>query len=303
MRDFRKRGQAPASGGRRRRAPVRPKRLSSKPAPKPRPERGRPVRAEIVAVGRELLRGVVQDRDAASVAGLLSGRGAIVHRITIVDDSERAIAAAVTEALDRGAHLVVTTGGLGPGLDDRTMGAISEALRKPLAVNAHARTMVEESYRRRHARGEVPHEGLNAAREKLFLLPVGSEPVPNPVGMTPGMLVKLPGGGVVLTLPGVPEESRAVLENAMELLRDVIPHIVLAQREVETPTSDESALRTVLDLLSEEYPSVSIKSLAPAVGRGARIRVTLEASAPSKKEAELAVEEVLRRLLDLAVGV
>jgi molybdopterin-biosynthesis enzyme MoeA-like protein len=250
-----------------------------------------------------LLRGVVKDRDAAAVAGLLTARGAIVHRITIVDDSERAIEAAVTESLDRSTNLVVTTGGLGPGLDDRTMNAVSVALRRPLAINTHAQTMVEEAYRQLHSRGVIASQATNAARQKLYSIPVGGEPVANGVGMTPGVIVRLAGGGAVLALPGAPDEARSVLENALALLKDVAPHGVVARREVETPTSDESVLHPILDILAEEYPSVSIKSEAPAADRRARIRVTLETSAPTRKEAESIVEEALRRLLDLAVGV
>jgi molybdopterin-biosynthesis enzyme MoeA-like protein len=250
-----------------------------------------------------LLRGVVQDRDAATVAGLLTARGAIVHRITIVDDSERAIAAAVTESLDRSTHLVVTTGGLGPGLDDRTMNAVSVALRRPLAINARAQKMVEDAYKQLHSQGLIASPATNAARQKLYSIPVGGEPVANGVGMTPGVIVRLPGGGAVLSLPGAPDQARSVLENALALLKDVAPRGVVAKREVETPTSDESVLHPILDILAGEYPSVSIKSEAPAADRRARIRVTLEASAPTRKEAESTVEEALRRLLDLAVGV
>jgi len=294
----------PRTGERgRRRESTRPRRLSSRPAPKPSPDRTGPVRAEIVAVGRELLRGAVKDRDAAAIAGLLTARGAIVHRITIVDDSERAIAAAITESLDRSTHLVVTTGGLGPGLDDRTMSAVSVALQRPLAINVHAQKMVEDAYKDLHSKGLITSQATNAARQKLYSIPVGGEPVANGVGMTPGVLVRLAGGGAVLTLPGVPDEARSVLENALPLLKDVAPHGVIARREVETPTSDESVLHPILDVLTEEYPSVFIRSEAPAAGRGARIRVTIEATAPTRKEAESIVEEAMRRLLDLAVGV
>jgi nicotinamide-nucleotide amidase len=288
----------------RRRAPAgRPRRPRGLPLPKPRIDRAAPPRVEIVSVGRELLRGRVADGNAPFLAEALSRRGALVHRITVVDDTTRSIGAAVLEALDRGSRLVVTTGGLGPGSDDRTLEAVAEALTRPLTPHPGAKRLVEDAYRRLRDQGRVKLEGMNAAREKMCSVPVGGEPVPNAAGAAPGLLLRLPGGTAVLALPGVPEEMRAMLDGALEQVRDLFAHGFVAQREVETPTLDESALRPLLDRLAEEYPAVWIKSHAPGFGRDdARVLVTLEASAPSRHEAELAVEGALRRLLALAGG-
>jgi molybdopterin-biosynthesis enzyme MoeA-like protein len=77
----------------------------------------------------------------------------------------------------------------------------------------------------------------------------------------------------------------------------------VARREVETPTSDESSLRPLIDRLAREHPRVWIKSLAPGFGAAdARIRLTLEASAPDRSQAEALVEEAVRRLLSLAAA-
>jgi molybdopterin-biosynthesis enzyme MoeA-like protein len=88
-----------------------------------------PLHAEIIVVGRELLRGEVDDVNAKPIAAELTRRGALVHRVTVVDDLDRSVAAAVSESLERGVHLVITAGGLGPAVDDRTLEGISEALR------------------------------------------------------------------------------------------------------------------------------------------------------------------------------
>jgi molybdopterin-biosynthesis enzyme MoeA-like protein len=220
-----------------------------------------------------------------------------------VGDDHRSIVGAVTESLGRNIHLLVTTGGLGPTADDRTLLAVAEALKRPVAIHPHAREMVESAYGRLRAKGLVAKGGLNAAREKMCTLPIGGEPVPNPIGTAPGVLVRLPGGAAVLCLPGVPEETRAVFDEALGVLKDLVPRAFTAQREVEAPTSDESALRPLLDRLAEEFPDVRIKSHAPGFGqKDVRIRVTLEACAPSRAAAESAVEGALRRLLALAGG-
>jgi len=271
------------------------------PTPKVRHDRTVPVHVEIVSVGRELLRGRIHDENAEFLSAFLSQRGAVVHRIVTVDDKDKPITAAITEALERGANLIVTTGGLGPTADDRTLFAVSDAVNLPLAVHQHAKDMVEASYRRLHEKRMVSSSGLNAAREKLCTIPVSSEPIANEMGVAPGVLVRLPGGGVVLCLPGVPAETKAVFEASLPHLRDLAPKGAVARREVETPTIDESALRPVLDKLVAEFPYLWIKSHSPGFGpKNARIVLTLEAGAPTQKEAEAAVEAALRRLLAMA---
>lgn len=272
-------------------------------APKVLVERSGPLHAEIILVGRELLRGRTVEANASYLAGWLSQRGAIVHRITIVDDHDRAIVEALTEAIERGARLVITTGGLGPTSDDRTLGAVADALRLPLAIHPHAKQMVESAYRRLARERLASGAGMNPAREKMCAIPVGGEPVPNDTGTAPGVIVRRPGGVTVLCLPGVPEEARGVFLAALERLRDIAPKGAVARREVETPTSDESSLRPILDRLAEEFPQVWVKSHSAGFGRGdGRIRVTIEAGAATEAEAHAAVENALRRLLALAGG-
>ncbi len=300
---------AGAGSGKSRRKPAAPPRRPAErrppatPAPKVLVALSGPLHAEIVAVGRELLRGLTAESSAAFLSGWLSRRGALVHRITIVDDRDRAITSAVTEAIERGARLVITTGGLGPAADDRTLGAVADAVRLPLAIHPHAKEMVESAYRRLERSRAVAKSGLTPAREKMCALPVGSEPIPNEAGIAPGVLVRRPGGVAVLCLPGVPEEARSVFLAAMDRLRDMAPRGVAAEREVETPTADESSLLALLDRLAEEFPLVWIQSHAPGFARDdARVRVSLEAVAASKEEAESLVEGALRRLLALAGG-
>jgi molybdenum cofactor synthesis domain-containing protein len=277
--------------------------LHGRPLPKPPINRAATVRAEVLSIGRELLRGRLPDGNAPMITEQLTRRGAVVHRITIVDDSTRAIATALTEAVERGSHVVVTTGGLGPGADDRTVDAIGEATSRPVTDSPEARRLVEAAYRRLHAGGLVAVGGLNAAREKMCSIPIGSQPIPNLIGVAPGILLRLPGSAALVVLPGVPEEARAVLEQALVLVADLFTPGVTAQREVETPTKDESTLQPVLDCVSEEFPEVFVKAHTPGFKRDkSGIVVTLETTADTLGDAEAAVEGALRRLLALACG-
>jgi molybdenum cofactor synthesis domain-containing protein len=276
-------------------------RPSGRPAPKVRPDRTGPVRAEIFSIGRELLAGQVADRNARSVARFLAQRGAVVQRITIVGNEVLALASTLREALGRNPHLVVTTGGLGPGRDDVTVEAVAEALSLPLALDHDAKGVVEAGYRRLLLERRVQDTGLTAAREKMCRVPVGSIVLDNPAGVAPGVLCRLPGGAALLCLPGRPEEMEATLAGATDRLK--LPVRATSRREVESPTADEASLRPLLDQLGAEFPAVWVSS-RPSLADDPRARATilLEAVGDDEPQAESAAELALRRLLALAAG-
>ena len=253
-------------------SPATWKRPSGRPSPRlPVVDRQGPLHAEIVVVGRELLRGLVDDAVGRRIAGELTRRGALVHRVTIVDDLERSIAAAVTEAL---------------GL--------------PLTMSPPARDLVDSAYRRLKEAGVVSSAGMSAAREKMCFLPIGGEALPNAKGVAPGVLLRLTGGGAVVCLPGRPDESMPVVDEALARLKDIIPMRASAVRDLEAPTSDESALRPLLDRVASEHPGVWVKSHPASGRRKDPTRITLQSFAATQREADALVDGALRRLLALA---
>jgi molybdenum cofactor synthesis domain-containing protein len=258
---------------------------------------------EVISVGRELLRGRIPDGNAQKIARYLSEKGALIRRITVVDDNTRAVASALREALERGPHLVVTTGGLGPADDDRTLEGVSDALSRPLRIDASTTAMVEAAYQRLHDNKVVDAEGLTAVREKLCRIPIGATPVENPLGVSPGVICRMPGAADVLSLPGMPGEMLSVLETALPLLKISPLEGQLARREIEAPTGDESAIAPLLDRLVGEFPGIWINS-RPAGSRktGGRILISVEATGESREEAEAAVDGCVKRLVDLVSG-
>ncbi len=255
----------------------------------------------MISIGRELLRGQVADLNARTIAEFVSRRGGLVHRMTVVDDNRRAIAGAVREALTRNPGLVITSGGLGPAGDDLTLAGVADILGQPLAMSHPARKMVEEAYTRLHKARKVGSSALNQAREKMCLIPVGSQPVPNEIGIAPGVICKLPGGAAVVSLPGSPDEMIHVLENAVGMLQELTAEVHTARRELEAPTTDESSLIQLIARLSSEFPGLWISSRTLRTGkRGVSVVVTLEATASTEREADAVVSGAQRRLLTLA---
>ena len=163
------------------------------------------MRAALVVTGTEVLEGRVKDENGAMVASSLAAAGVQVDRITVVGDGLDDIRAAVAAALGSGVDLVVTTGGLGPTHDDRTMEAVALAAGLPMRLDADALEMVRAAIATVPARAsaEIREQGAR----KQATLPEGSVALPPP-GTAPGAVLRAQ-GTVVVVLPGPPWECAA----------------------------------------------------------------------------------------------
>jgi molybdopterin-biosynthesis enzyme MoeA-like protein len=252
--------------------------------------------AEIVAVGRELLTGRTVDSNSAWIAGRLTELGFAVARIVAVDDDPAAVAREIEGARARGAALVVTTGGLGPTLDDRTLAGVAAALGRPLAEHTGALAFVARRYAELAADGSVADAALTPPRRKMAVLPAGAEPVDNPKGSAPGVVVR-EGGFLLLAVPGVPAEMRAVLEAARPTLEALLAAPArVVEREVGTGSGDESVITVAVERVMEALPGVYLKSLATRFAPGVDLRVRITARAPAADEAEALVAAAADRL-------
>jgi len=267
------------------------------------PRSAGPCTAEIISIGRELLLGRIADSNAGTLARSLTLRGATVRRITTVGDAERAVSDALRESIGRNPQLIIVSGGLGPGTDDRTLSALAVALRLPLTVSQQAREMVEAAYQRLRQERVVHKGGLTAAREKMCTLPLGGQPIENPAGISPGVLCHIAGSSTILCLPGLPDEAEAVFDAAVAELKLPASGGFVARREIESPTSDESSLHPMIASLTQEFPRVWIHS-GPFDRRkpGVKVMISVESTGASQQEANAKVEGVVRRLLALAAG-
>ncbi|MCP3977714.1 MAG: hypothetical protein GY716_00090 [bacterium] len=273
------------------------------PSPRVRPERRGPHQVELILTGGDLLRGYVSDDNAAILTEFFHSRGDTIRRVTILDDDPQALTAAVREALERNPHVIVTTGGLGPGHDDRTLSAVADALGVPLTPHPEARAMVEEAYRRLQRTRVVHSAGIDAVRQKMCRVPIGGVPLVNDGGIAPGMFFRKAGGAFVICLPGKPDEMRTVLKSAVDSSAELSPRGHVARREIEAPDADESRLSELIERLGREHPSVWVSTRPVGAGKkGSRILIVLEAGAAEADEANAAVDAAVNRVLALASG-
>jgi len=235
---------------------------------------------EIVAAGNEVLSGDVQDTNTNRLCRLVTGLGGTVTRAVLVRDEVDAIAREVAEAVARRPALVFTVGGLGPTSDDRTL-----------------ERMVREKYAEFYARGYVPFAGMNDARRKMAMLPAGAEPVVNPIGGAPGVLTRA-GGTAIVSLPGVPEELVAIVEQSLdELFAQIFGAAHYEERALIVALQDESAIASILRQAELDHPAVYIKSRAKVLGSTRVIRITLSARGPDAQAVDALLRPAAEQLL------
>ena len=255
------------------------------------------MRTVILAIGREILRGRVQDTNSWTLARRLTALGHKVIRITSCDDDIPAIVREIRRATEDGAALVVTTGGLGPTDDDLTLQALAEATDCPLVLHPEARSLVAARYAALAGTGAVADDRMTAPREKMAWLPQGATPLANPVGAAPGVWLETARMNYV-ALPGVPAEMRAIWEQAvLPILAARVPGTVYAERHIVTRARDESVVAPVIRRLGLELPEVYLKSHPARFGSDVRMEVFVStwASDPDAADRRLARALVLLR--------
>ena len=141
-------------------------------------------------------------RTPPHIARELAGAGVDLYYKTTVGDNLGRLEGAIRQALGR-AEIVITTGGIGPTLDDVTREAVAAATDRELVFSAHLMAQIEAFFA---ARGFK----LSPSNQRQAYIPAGAIPIENPVGTAPAFIVEA-GPGCVITLPGVPREMQHLL--------------------------------------------------------------------------------------------
>jgi molybdenum cofactor synthesis domain-containing protein len=241
---------------------------------------------EIVSAGNEVLIGDVLDTNSNWLCVKVTGLGGLVRRTVMVRDDVEAIAAEIRNALERRPALIFTVGGLGPTSDDRTLAGVALGLGVSLRLHSEAERLVAEKYAEFHSQGYVPFAEMTASRRKMARLPAGAAPLVNPIGGAPAVLCEH-GGTAIVSLPGVPGELEAIVEQSLdELFARVFGSARYEERSLVADLQDESAIAEILRQAEETFPEVYVKSRAKVLGSTRAIRVTLSARGSDEASVE-----------------
>lgn len=253
--------------------------------------------AEIITIGTEILLGEIVDTNTRFLARALRGLGVNLFRTITIGDNTQRIVEAIQDSMRR-ADIVITTGGLGPTVDDPTREAVARAVGMEIEFREELWEQVKTVIARY---GRVPGEN----QKRQAFVPRGAIAIENPIGTAPSFIVEfnregydekenLSGlrgnnSGAIISLPGVPQEMEFLFHHA------VIPylqthfdlHEIIKVRLLHTSGMGEAAVDDqVGDFELLANPTVGLAAHAGVVD----IRIT--AKAENENEADRLISEV-----------
>ena len=250
---------------------------------------------EIICIGNELLIGKILNTNAQWLAKRITSLGGKVKRIYTVEDDLDEVSSTLNESLLRTPTFIITTGGLGPTFDDKTLEAIAKALNKRLVLNEEAFNMIKEKYRQ-YETSILKKIELTPARVKMAILPRLAKPIKNPVGTAPAVLIKFKSSKII-TLPGVPTELEAIFnESIAPMIKRATKGLVLYEKSLNITAIIESELAPLLDEVMHDNPYVYLKSHPKAAEPIPKIELHMMTTAKSKEDAKIRVETVAEQI-------
>lgn len=244
--------------------------------------------AEIITIGTEILLGEILDTNAQYLARALRDAGIDLYRKTTVGDNAKRIAQAIQQALDR-CEIVITTGGLGPTVDDPTREAVALAVGVETEFRPELWEQIENRFRR------FNRQPTQNNRRQAFI-PCGALAVENPVGTAPAFIVEQEEKAII-SLPGVPREMEYLTQNA------ILPYLrqrynlkgIIKSRILHTAGVGESQIDDLIsDLESLANPTVGLAAHSGQVD----VRITSKAETEEEADALIRpVETILRQRL------
>jgi nicotinamide-nucleotide amidase len=241
---------------------------------------------EIVTIGTEILLGHLVDTNSVHIARALADHGVDVYAKHSVGDNTERLALMLSDVLER-ADGVITTGGLGPTVDDLTKDAVARAVADTLRLHEPSLRALEERFRQFN-------RPMTENNRRQAILPSRAHVLPNPNGTAPGFVALRPDGKFVACMPGVPREMKPML--AAELIPWLVARFALKSaiytRTLHTIGIGESELdRRVEDLFrSLENPKIAM------LAHGGQVDLKVMAKAESRAAADAMIAPVAEQL-------
>ena len=242
------------------------------------------MKAEIIAVGTEILTGQIVNTNAQFLSEKLAEIGVDVYFQTAVGDNEARLMSLLEIASSR-SSLVILTGGLGPTEDDLTKQTLAKFLGKALVFDAQAQEKLDHFFAQRPDYARTPNN------ERQAQIVEGATPLPNETGLAVGGVSEVDGVTYVV-LPGPPSELKPMVLN--QLLVRLMTGAKLYSRVLRFFGIGESQLVTILaDLIDHQTDP----TLAPYAKTG-EVTLRLSTKAVSQEQADQALDILENQILD-----
>jgi nicotinamide-nucleotide amidase len=240
------------------------------------------------------LLGELVDTNANRLAKALREIGLDLYYKTTVGDNEARITEVFNLALDR-SDVIITSGGIGPTVDDVTRQAVANATGRKLVYSPDLEAQIAARFR------SFGREMAENNKRQAYI-PQGALPLSNPVGTAPCFICEdLRGRGIIISLPGVPRELEYMLsKKVLPLLVERMGGAKVTKiRILRTCAVGESNVdRVVGDLMTTKNPTIGLAAHAGQTD----VRIT--AKAETEEEADIliaALEAEVRQRLGVAI--
>ena len=242
------------------------------------------MKAEIIAVGTEILTGQIVNTNAQFLSEKLAEIGVDVYFQTAVGDNEARLLSLLEIASQR-SNLVILTGGLGPTEDDLTKQTLAKFLGKDLVFDPQAQEKLDIFFAHRPDYARTPNN------ERQAQIVEGATPLSNETGLAVGGVSEVDGVAYVV-LPGPPSELKPMVLN--QLLPKLMTGTKLYSRVLRFFGIGESQLVTILaDLIDQQTDP----TLAPYAKTG-EVTLRLSTKAVSQEKADQVLDILENQILD-----
>ncbi len=245
----------------------------------------RPVWAEVITIGDEILYGQTLDTNTQWMGQRLNEIGVKIIRKVALGDQREEIVKGLDEASQR-ADIILITGGLGPTKDDITKKTLAEYFDTPLIMNEEILQHITDLFTKRNLK-------MNALNEAQALVPRDCTVIPNSQGTAPGMWFEHD-EKVYVSMPGVPYEMETMMsESIIPKLREVFALPVIYHQMIQTVGIGESWLAEQIEEWEDNLPPHIRLAYLPSFGR---VKLRLTAVGENRLQLEEDVAAQVRQL-------
>lgn len=237
------------------------------------------MKSKLISIGDEILIGQIVNTNASYLGERLYSAGVPVEKIVVIGDEESMLISELEDALNN-YDVTIITGGLGPTHDDITKPVLVRFFNDELVKDEKVLEHVKKIFSDRKI--EMPEINVEQA-----MVPKNSKVIWNELGTAPGILFER-NGRIIMSLPGVPYEMKAMMENFIlpylesNLLKE--NKIFLKQKTLLTTGLGESSLFEKIGDIKSVIGEAKLAFLPSAEGVRLRINVKGERETETQKQ-------------------
>ncbi len=243
------------------------------------------MKAEIISIGTEILLGQILNTNQEWLSRRLAALGIDVYYHSTVGDNPQRLIQAIRQGLER-SDIVITTGGLGPTVDDITLEAIARALSKKLVFDQKILKQIRAHFGRQCI--GMPRENIRQAH-----VPKGAIILKNEVGTAPGFIVE-DDLKIFIALPGPPRELNPMFEYcAVPYLKKKTKFpFTIKTRTINITGLPESVVDSKVKDILQSPPPLTVGIFShPSL-----IELKITAKAKNEKEAKILIDKMDKKI-------